>query len=218
MRLRWHQTIVRAAAVVVATVLCVGAALTAGPSLPTFEEVVKNLTNVNASLQAFQVEQIVELRILFLRYRLFTTVYAARPARYRVVVHDPPWFLRQFGTVFAQVGKPEDVLLQFVPRRVEWREEGGRRLLYLNVDRRFSEANPPSVEVFVDPDRWLVEKMVLHYEWGDVLSEYRYGLVAAYLLPSVISVRVPGYLAEAVLLYRNYQLNVPLPDSLFENH
>lgn len=216
-RVRWHRALVCGGPAIVALVLSLAAALTAEPTLPVFEDVVKNLTNVNASLKSFQAEQMVELRILFFRYRLFATVYATRPARYRVVVRDPPWFLRRFGSVFAQAGSPEDVLRHYAPRRVEWREEAGRRLLYLNVERRFREVNPPSVEAFVDPDRWLVEKMVLHYEWGDVLADYRYEVVADYLLPSVITIRLPRYLAEAVVFHRDYQLNVPLPDSLFES-
>lgn len=216
-RLRWHRALGRGGPAIVATILGLTALFAAEPSLPTFEDVVQNLTNVNASLKSFQVEQIVELRILFLRYRLLATVYAARPARYRVVVHDPPWFLRRFGSVFAQAGNPEDVLRHYVPRRVEWREAAGRRLLYLSLERRFTEVNPPSVEAFVDPERWLAEKLVLHYEWGDVLAEYRYEVVADYLLPAVVTIRLPRYLAEAVVFHRNYRLNVPIQDSLFED-
>ncbi len=216
-RFRWYRALVCGGPAIVAMVLGLAAAPAAEPSLPAFEDVVQNLTNVNASLKTFQVEQMVELRILFIRYRLFATVYAARPARYRVVVHDPPWFLRRFGSVFAQAGNPDDVLRHYVPRRVEWREETGRRLLYLILEKQFSEVNPPSVEALVDPERWLVEKLVLHYEWGDVLAEYRYEVVADYLLPAVITIRVPRYLAEAVVFHRNYQLNVPIPDSFFEN-
>jgi len=187
----------------------------AGQGAPAFEEVIASLAAVNAGLRSFQVEQIIDARIWFFSFRLLTTVYAARPARYRVVVHNPPWFLQPVGTVFTHLGRPEDLLVQYLPREIRWVEENGRRLLYLDLVRRLPEVNPPRAEGFVDPDRWLVVGMVLHYEWGDVYAEYTYDLVGGFLLPTVVTVRIPAYRITATARYRNYLLNVPIPDSMF---
>jgi len=183
--------------------------------IPAFEEIVRNLVSVNASLQTFQVDQVVDARVLIFRYRLQTTVYAARPARYRVVVHNPPWFLRPIGDVFAHSGRPEDLLVNYAPRAVAWRMDGSRPILWLDLGRQFSTVNPPGVEAFVDPGRWLVERLALHYEWGSVFAEPRYESVGGFLLPSAASVRVPRFGLEAALAYQNYRLNVFFPDSMF---
>ncbi len=77
-----------------ATVFVVGMSLAATVSaqqpVPSFEQVVERMTAVNASLDTFRVEQEVEARVLLIRYVLSTTVFAARPARYHVIVHNPP--------------------------------------------------------------------------------------------------------------------------------
>jgi hypothetical protein len=189
--------------------------LSAELQIPTFEEIVRNLVSVNASLQTFHMDQVVDARILVLRYRLQTTVYAARPARYKVVVHNPPWFLRPLGDVFAHSGRPEDLLVNYAPRAVTWKMEGGRRILRVDLERQTTTVTPPSLETFVDPNRWLVERVVLHYEWGSVFAESRYEPVSEFSLPSAVVVRVPRYGLEAVLAYQNYRLNVFLPDSMF---
>lgn len=184
---------------------------------PTFEEIVTNLTATNDSLLSFQVEQLIDVRILFFRYRLVSTVYAARPARYRVVVHNPPWFLRSLGNVFVHVGRPEDVLKSFAPKAIAWTGANGQRRISLSLTRRREEVIPPEVEAVVDPERWVVEKMILHYDWGSVLADYQYGIVEGYVLPVAINFRVSNYLIRATITYRNYQLNVPISDETFES-
>ena len=201
----------------IAVILSLTTGLNAQQAVPSFEEIVKNLASVNASLDSFQVEQVIEARFLFFRFRFLSTVYAARPARYRVVVHNPPWLLRRFGNVFAQAGSPQDLLTYYAPRVVAWKEDAGRRFLYLDLEKQLPVVNPPGVEAFIDPERWLIEKMVLHYEWGDVITDYQYCLTSDFFLPTVINVRISNYPIEVRLTYQNYQLNVPIPDSVFAN-
>lgn len=197
-------------------VMAMGVPLEADQQLPSFEDTVSRLTHVNATLQTFQVEQDVDVRWLFFRFRLLTTVYAARPAKYKMIVHNPPWLLRRYGTVFAQVARPEDALANYVARTTAWREDGARRLLYLDLQKLHAAVNPPRVEAWVDPGRWLVERLSLHYDWGDVIAEYQYELLGGFLLPSTINVHTPNYPIAFTLSYRDYQLNVSIPDSIFE--
>jgi hypothetical protein len=98
---------------------------------------------------------------------------------------------------------------------VAWKEDGGRRGLYLDLLGQRPEVNPPRAEVFVDPERWLVERVVLHYGWGEVFAESRYELISGSLLPVTVNVRIPALYIRAVLTYQDYQLNVPVQDSMF---
>ena len=185
--------------------------------VPSFEEIIYNLKAANTGLNSFVADQVIDVQVWLLRFRVLTTVYAVRPARYQIVVREAPWFVRALGSVFEHVGAPEDLLVLYNPKAIEYTEDGGRRLLRVAVVKEDPAANPPAGEMVVDPARWLVEKMRLRYDWGDVFAEYAYGQVAGYWLPVRVPVRIPRYGIEAVATFRNYRLNVPIPDRIFSS-
>ncbi len=184
---------------------------------PSFEDIVQKLTLVNGALRTFQADQDVDVRWLIFRFRLTSTVYAARPAKYKLVLHNPPWILRQFGTAYVQVARPEDVLVQYGARTIAWKDESGRRLLYLELARAHPGVNPPTLEAFIDPTRWLVERLNLHFAWGTVIAEYEYGLIREFVLPSRIRLHTSSYPFAAAMTFRDFQLNVPIPDAVFDS-
>jgi len=183
--------------------------------VPSFEEVVQRLAAVNASLETFRVEQEVVASILMFRFVFRASVYASRPARYHVIVHDAPWPFSSLGKEFGQAARPEDVLSAYTPRTIGWRDENGRQWLYLSLEGRHADVNPPRVEVLVDPSEWLVSKTQFHYVWGDLLAEYRYALYGGYYLPDVLFVRAPSFFLSARIRHYDYQFNVPIPDEVF---
>jgi len=185
------------------------------PAPPSFEEIISNLKATNTGLESFEAEQVIEVRLFLLRFRVLTTVYAARPGRYRIVVREAPRFLRPLGTVFQHLGSPDDLLSLYTPEAIAFAEDGGRRLLRVAVVAGARRANPPAGEMVVDPARWLVERLRLRYEWGEVVAEYAYGQLEGYWLPLRVPVRIPRYGIEAVATFRNYRLNVPIPDAVF---
>src|SRR5207245_3380509 len=79
-----------------------------------FGQIVEHLTSVNPSLRTVTVEQtaIVHWMGIF-HFLLRTTVYAARPALYKVVVHEAPALLRPLGDTFYLVSSPEQVLADY---------------------------------------------------------------------------------------------------------
>jgi len=201
-------------AVLLATIVS-QTAVPAQPPVPSLEQVVARMTAVNASLDTFRVEQEIDARVLFIRYVLTTTVYAARPARYHVIVHNPPWFLRSLGNEFGMVSRPEEVLVTYAPRAAAWKEEDGRAWLYLALEGTREGVNPARVEALIDPALWLVGKTTFHYAWGDLLTTYTYRQVERFYLPDVLAVRVPGYMLAATVRHYDYRLNIPIPDEVF---
>lgn len=123
-----------------------GASLRSQPAR-SFEEIIHNLKATNAGLKSFEVEQIIDVRVWFLRFRVVATMYAARPARYRVIVREGPWLLRRLGTVFEHVGAPEDLLVLYAPQAIEYTDRGGRPLLRVTVRKEDPAANPPAGEM-----------------------------------------------------------------------
>jgi hypothetical protein len=207
---KWLELVV---VVILATSLTV--AISAQPAAPTFDEVVQGLAAVNPSLKTYRVEQEIVASVLMFRFVFSASVFASRPARYHVIVRDAPWPFSSLGNEFGQAASPEDVLAQYVPRSIGWRDEDGRQWLYLSLEGRHADVNPPRVEALVDPSRWLVGKTEFHYAWGDLLAEYRYASYEGFYLPDVLIVRAPSFFLSAIIKHHDYQLNVVIPEEVF---
>lgn len=211
--------VLRSVPVIAALAAVFAAALVGGgtsPAVgqPAFPEILERLNQVNPGLLTFIVEQTAQVRVLrLLRWELRATVYAARPARYRVVVHNMPALLRGLGNVFAGVSSVEQLLADY--RITSVRRDGGARLV-VEVAGARPEVNPPAGVAVIDGERWTVEELRLRYNWGEVHARYTYALFEGYLLPVAARVVVFGIPAEADLTYSNYRLNAPLPPGTFD--
>ena len=183
--------------------------------VPSFEEVVQRLAAVNASLESYRVEQEVVATVLMFRFVFSASVVASRPARYHVTVHDAPWPFSSLGKEFGQAARPEDVLSQYSARTIGWKDEDGQQWLYLLLEGRHADVNPPRVEALIDPSRWLVAKTEFHYAWGDLLAEYRYALYERYYLPEVLFVGAPSFFLSATIRHHDYQFNLAIPEEEF---
>jgi hypothetical protein len=183
--------------------------------VPSFEEVVQRLAAVNASLESYRVEQEVVATVLMFRFVFSASVVASRPARYHVIVHNAPWPFSTLGKEFGQAARPEDVLSQYSARTIDWKDEDGQQWLYLSLEGRHADVNPPRVEALIDPSRWLVGKTEFHYAWGNLLAEYRYALYERYYLPQVLFVRAPSFFLSATVRHHDYQFNVAIPEEEF---
>lgn len=180
----------------------------------TLEEILARLNRANPGLSTFIVEQNVDLRALIIfSWRVHTTVYASRPASYKVVVHDPPAILRSVGTVFSDISTPEKLL-------ADYRLKALQALPGDQIDLEMAGArpsvNPGAVRATIDTRQWLVKELAGTYDWGEVRILYRYEDVQGYMLPVSAAVRLYGFPVRADLTYFNYQLNASLPDSIFD--
>ncbi len=200
---------------IVILVMSLTLASSAQSAVPSFDEVVQSLAAVNSSLNTFRVEQEIIASVLMFHFEFSASVFASRPARYHVIVRDAPWPFNSLGSEFGLAARPEDVLTQYVPRAVGWRDEDGRRWLYLSLEGSHADVNPPRVEALVDPTKWLVGKTQFHYPWGDLMTEYRYAYYEGFYLPDVLLVRAPSFFLWAVIKHHDYQLNVVIPEEMF---
>ncbi|MDQ7820275.1 MAG: hypothetical protein QN173_10920 [Armatimonadota bacterium] len=180
---------------------------------PTFAEVVRRLEAVNPTLRTLIVEQDADVRVLgIFRFILRTTVYAARPAVYRVVVHEAPAALRSLGNTFQLVSSPQQVLADYRASGVRWADQ---QTLEVELEALRPAVNPPSVTALIDARRWLVLEATLRYAWGPLQVRYHYAEIEGYLLPDAARASIPTlFPVTASLSYRNYRLNVPLPPDI----
>lgn len=181
---------------------------------PSLEQVVERVQGANPSLHTFVVEQIVDVRFLHVfRWRIRTTLYAARPANYRIVVQNPPAWLSRFGTIFSDVSSPEKILSHY--RATSIRQVKEDRLVLELIAAR-PGVNPPAGRLVVDSERWLVEELVGLYEWGEVRALYQYAQVDNFFLPVKAQVIVSSLPIRADITFSGYRLNAPLPPEIFQ--
>lgn len=205
-----HVQVVAVAALIVQGLVVTGAA---GEPLPAFAEVVERLDAVNPTLKSLIVDQNADVRWLgIFHFGLRTTVYAARPAFYKVVVHEAPAVLRPLGDTFYLVSSPRQVLADYTATSIDRRSDD---TLVIELMGARPSVNPPKGRVVVDTRRWLVQEIALDYRWGQLQVKYRYGDVEGFLLPETVQVSLPGYSLNADFAYTGYQLNVPIDPAIF---
>lgn len=201
----WHVALL--------VLMAVGAGLRPARAEPSFAEIVTQLAAINGGLHTFVVDQMVDVRVLrIFHWGLRTTVYAARPANYKIVIHNLPPALRSVGNVFADISSPEDILRKY--RATSIRSAGSS--LVVELAGADALVNPPAGKVTIDATRWVIEELSLNYEWGDVRAKYKYGTVDQFLLPISAQAWVPRFAVSADITYANYQLNVPIPPATFD--
>src|SRR3989441_1857340 len=180
---------------------------------PTFEQIVEHLSSVNPSLRTLTVEQTAVVHWMgIFHFLLRTTVYAARPALYKVIVHEAPALLRPLGDTFYMISSPEQVLADY--RATSIRQDAEDTLVVELVATR-SSVNPPSGTALIDGKRWIMQEVILNYQWGKLKARYHYAEVEGFLLPDSVSVSFPRFPLSAELTYMNYQLNSPIDRTVF---
>ena|SRR2546425_668393 len=200
------------AALVIAT-LCLAVPGGGEEPQPTFEQVVERLNLVNPALKTLIVEQTAVVHWMgIFHFLLRTTVYAARPALYKVIVHEAPAILKPLGDTFYMISSPEQVLADYRAASIR---PGTDDTLIVGLVATKSSVNPPGGTVMIDTRRWLVQEITLNYQWGQFKAQYHYDDVEGFLLPGTISVSLPRFPLSAELTYTNYRLNAPIDPAVF---
>src|SRR5205809_1932457 len=197
----------------VAVALCLAVPGGGEEPLPSFEQIVEQLNSVNPALKTLVVDQTAIVHWMGIFHLLLrTTVYAARPALYKVVVHEAPAILRPLGDTFYLVSSPEQVLADY---RASSIRQGAENTLVLELAAGRPSVNPPSGTAVIDTARWLLEDVTLNYQWGQLKVHYSYAEVEGFLLPDAISIALVRFPLTAELTYKDYRLNTPIDPSVF---
>lgn len=191
-----------------------GAGVHRASAQPTLQEITERLKGVNPTLRTFIVDQTIDARVLrIFHWRLNATLYASRPASYKVIIHNPPPLIGRFADVVSNVASPEQVMANY--RATAIRPAPTNRLI-VDLAGITPSVNPPEAIVTIDATRWLAEELLLKYAWGDVRVVYHYQPVDGYLLPVTASIDIPSFAIAADVLFSGYRLNVPIPRGIFD--
>lgn len=181
---------------------------------PSLVDLADRLKSVNPTLRTFIADQTIDARVLgVFHWRMRATLYAARPGSYKVIIHDPPPLIGRFAEAVSDVSSPEQVVANY---RVTAVRPAPNNRLIVDLAGTSPSVNPPSAVATIDASRWLIEDLLLKYDWGDVRVTYKFGLVSGYLLPVTARIEVPRYTITADIGFTAYRLNVPIPPGVFD--
>jgi len=195
---------------------------TPASSLPSMSAaaIVDKMLDKNPGLASYRVRVHVTTRMLsfpFLSPTLDGTSYYKRPNKFVVVFDRVPAYAAGFSKIFNNIGDPgawsKDNVISYAGTRV-W---SGRPVYVLKVAPRQYSDILAYAHAIVDPATWELVEMTWHYRNGGTISmrqwyrrEHGYDVLAEQSAEINFRVR-----ASSHATYGAYQLNVPIPDTVF---
>lgn len=148
------------------------------------------------------------------------TEYYQAPDKQAVHLNNVPSMARGFETSVASMGTPEtwpvtyDIsIAKTAPR--------GKHVAYVLVGTPRKPGNVKTLTMYVNAQSFSIESVTLTYNSGATLDiEFHHHNQSLYRLPvsAKINAKFPNYSGSGQIVYGTYQVNVPVPDSVFEKH
>jgi hypothetical protein len=152
----------------------------------------------------------------YLRKTLHGNAYFKRPARMELVFSDLPSIARSFSNVYVGLGTPGDWEKKFtIGSAVD--ASGPGREPYLVLTPRVADHRLREVDVYVDREVALPERIVWRYRDGRIEMRQRFGRVDGHdlVVAQDADIRLPAVHAYVNARITNYALNVEVDDKIF---
>jgi hypothetical protein len=162
----------------------------------------------------------VRVSIIALPVRMTGTQYYQEPDRQALHLDNPPSFARGLGDTLSTMGTPQTWLQDYtiVSPIVEPRKRHTAYVL-TGTPKRSSRVKTMTLEF--STTTYAIENVNFAYTNGATLQvAFQHHHVSQYHLPLVATVtaKFPSYSGDATITYGTYQLNQPIPASIFAQH
>lgn len=184
--------------------------------------VLRNMAAVNASVKSYQVRIHLDAKVhafLSLPLALDATYYFKQPDKVQVVFDSVPELAKQFQSFYASSGTPatwpKTYHITLMPHTTG--DPLGSAVLKL-----VPKDNGGSLDhalMTVDTSTWGVVAQQWLYKDGSSIDVTQFNATGGmYVLPThqEADFRFPRYKAHVVADFGDYQINVPIPDSIFK--
>jgi len=153
----------------------------------------------------------------FLRKTLHGEAYFKRPSRMELVFADLPPYARAFRNVYVGLGTPLEWEQKFTIATAQTIGPDGVSAPYLVLTPRAADHRLEHVDVYLDAQRALPDRIVWTYRDGSIEMHQRFSDVEGH---SVVSdqdadIRLPGIHAYVIATIGRYAINVPVDDAVF---
>ena len=182
--------------------------------------VLRNMAAVNASVKSYEVRVHLDAKVhafLSLPLALNATYYFKQPDKVQVVFDTVPELAKQFQSFYASTGTPatwpKTYVVSLMPPSPD--DPAGGVVLKLvpkgggSLDHALITVDTSTYGIVAQ--QWL-------YKDGSSINVTQFNDTGGtYVLPShqEADFRFPGYKAHVVANFGDYQINVPIPDSVF---
>jgi len=201
-------------------VLALAAAAPCGAATPAADVLLTRLESADPGLLSYRAN--VEFKVglhsfPFLRKTLHGEAYFKRPSRMEIHFDDLPAFAQAFRNVYVGLGTPLDWEKKFTIGTAQTAGTTGTDGLYLVLTPRASDHRLRQVDVYLDRDHSLPNRIVWIYRDGTIEMKQRFSDVEGH---SVVSdqdaeIRLPGVHAYVIATIAQYAINVPVDDTIF---
>ncbi|HLW36804.1 MAG TPA: hypothetical protein VKR99_00110 [Candidatus Eremiobacteraceae bacterium] len=181
-------------------------------------DVVQHVAAQNAGLQSYTARATFDVDLhafVSIHPTLHATYYYKRPDRAEVVFDTMPVLAEQFEHLYAALATADKWPATYNIHFTAAPAPGKPYELTMTPKK---EGNVDRVLVTVDPQSFAINRMEWRYKNGSwIIMQQTNAKVGNYLLPvgQVGDFNLPSYKAHAVSSYSDYQINVPIPDSVF---
>jgi outer membrane lipoprotein-sorting protein len=161
----------------------------------------------------------VKVSILSVPVAMDGTEYYKAPNRTTMRLNNVPSMAKSFSNTISNMGTPQtweqtyDIVLNGT-------EQHGKHLAYVLVGTpKRAGANVKTVKMWVNTSSFAIQSVAFAYNNGSSLQlELSHHGLSPYHLPTSIALKAsfPGYSGNATIVYGTYQINVAIPDSVFE--
>lgn len=181
-------------------------------------QLLTRMAQVNADLHSYTATLHADVHLLtfpFLETQIVGTIYRREPDREKLVITSGlPVVAQQFGNLYPDIVSPSLWPQIFVIRRVS--DDGNVTQLKLIPRKR---GNVDHIDADVADGTALINRLRWNYRnGGSAEMTQSYALMNGDFLAVAQHGRIdePGYKAEISAVVGNYNVNVPIPNSVFE--
>jgi outer membrane lipoprotein-sorting protein len=163
----------------------------------------------------------VRVSIISLPVRMTGTQYYQAPDRQALHLNNPPSAARGLGNTLSTVGTPQTWLRDYTIA-LPSTQPHGHHTSYVLAGTPKRTGNVKTMTMWVSARTYAVESVIFSYNNGATLTitfVHHPGLTQYHLPRSATVVaKFPGYSGNATITYGTYQLNQPIPTSVFQQH
>jgi ABC-type transporter Mla MlaB component len=183
-------------------------------------DIVQNVVAQNADMRSYRAAVSIDFALRSFPYvsqHLQGTSYYERPGNYEIVFDSVPGYAKGFDKLYTDIGDPSSW-----PRRFNMSLAGengfaGHRDVVVRLVQKV-RGMIDHEDVLVDPATWHVDEMDWHYyNGGEIAMSQEYEEVGGFsvLAKQHATIRIPFVHAGAEAVYRDYQTNIAIDDSVF---
>jgi outer membrane lipoprotein-sorting protein len=163
----------------------------------------------------------VRVAILSVRFKMTGTQYYQAPDKQALHLDNPPSYARGLGNTLSTIGTPQTWLRDYaIAQPVS--QPHGHHTAYVLTGTPKRESRIKTMTMWISATTYGIESIIFSYTNGASLTvtfQRRHG-VTQYHLPrsATIVAKFPSYSGNAQIVYGDYQLNQPIPETIFAAH